>query len=47
MLWPCGRDECDVSIDKRDDFISLFSVRGICNCAFLTYSILLLFWGNK
>ena len=17
MLWPCGRDECDVSIDKR------------------------------
>jgi hypothetical protein len=35
MLWPCGRDECDVSIDKREDFISLFSVRGICNCAFL------------
>lgn len=23
MLWPCGCDECDVSIDKREDFISL------------------------
>lgn len=25
-LWPCGRDECDVSVDKREDFFISLSL---------------------
>jgi len=39
-LWPCGRHECDVSVDKREDFIYLFlCVHSVCHCAFLFFLI--------
>lgn len=40
----CGRDECDLSIDKMEDFfISLLCVHSICDCALFLINLFIVF----